>query len=161
MAHNPAGEPSNQICMHTGWWRKHTASVLPYTGSPELAFTHQAICGQLLLFTLSNVPLKRRGSLPELGRGFQSGIGIVQEARGQRANLNVWTSQDTFHLQECSVLKQASFNSVEGAYEHDLFGGAMGWGSRDKVRIKYHLESGALNPKIEKSNVIQFLKVTG
>lgn len=114
MVHNPAGEPSNQTCVHTEWWRKHTASALPSIGSPEWAFTHRAICGLLLLFTLSNVPLKRRGCLPELGRGFQSDIGIVHDSRGQRANLNFWTSQDTLHLQECSVMKQASFNGVEG-----------------------------------------------
>lgn len=72
------------------------------------------------------MPLERRGSLPELGRGFQSDIGVVQEARGQRANLNFWILQDTFQLQECSVMKQASFSGVEGTYGPDLFGGAMG-----------------------------------
>lgn len=161
MPHNPAGEPRNRICMHTERRREHTASSLPYIGSPEWAFTHRAVWGQLQLFTLSNVPHKRRGSLPELGRGFQSDIGIVQEARGQRANLNFWTSQDSFQLHECSVMKQASFSGVEGTYGPDLFEGAIGWGSRDKVRIKHHLGSGASNAKIKKSNVIQFLKVTG
>lgn len=50
---------------------------------------------------------------------------MAQEVRGKCADLNFWASQDAFHLQECSIMELASFNGVEGTYEHVFLGGGI------------------------------------
>lgn len=124
--------------IHVYWVMERAHSICPALCRLTSASIY-SVCHTwaVAIIILSNVPLKRRGSFLDFQSDTRSGhTGIVQEARGKWANLNFWTSQDTYHLQECSVVEWASFNGMEATYEHGLLWGEMGWGSTERVRVK-------------------------